>query len=73
MEKMMTKAHYEDIDMDVPADTHCVWYHSAGCLPDSEYPEFSGDEDECEAWIQTNHDDYDTSVLYVLSVSPVDY
>lgn len=38
--------------------TYCVWYASAGCIPDSEYPEFVGTLAECESWITDNADDY---------------
>ena len=55
------------------AVTHCVWYHSLGCLPESEVPEFEGDLDECVRWIEANRDDYDTSVLYGLHIAPVGY
>lgn len=52
--------------------THCVWYHSAGCLPDGDGPEFKGTLDECVAWVEQNRDDYDTSVLYGLYIEPVE-
>lgn len=38
--------------------TYCVWYASAGCLPDSEYPEFVVTLNECEQWIVDNAEDY---------------
>lgn len=38
---------------------YAVWYASAGCLPDSEYPEFVGTEKECEAFIAENAHDYE--------------
>jgi len=54
-------------------NTHVVWYNSAGCLPDSEVPEFEGTLEECIRWIEANRKDYDTSVLYDLHVAPVGY
>jgi hypothetical protein len=53
--------------------THCVWYASAGCLPDSEAPEFEGTFGECLTWVEANRHDYDTSVLYGLHVEPLGY
>jgi len=38
---------------------YAVWYQSAGCLPDSEYPEFTGTLTECEQWIADNAIDYE--------------
>jgi hypothetical protein len=35
-----------------------VWYASAGCLPDSDSPEFVGSLQECQNWIEENEDDY---------------
>lgn len=53
--------------------THAVWYASAGCLPDSEHPEFVGTEKECEKFIEENSSEYerpDTEHdLYSLSIS----
>lgn len=52
--------------------TYCVWYASAGCISDSEYPEFVGTLNECEQWIVDNAEDYVrpyvTHDLYSLSV-----
>ena len=38
---------------------YAVWYASAGCIPDSEYPEFVGSEEECEAFIAEHKSEYD--------------
>ncbi len=35
-----------------------VWYASAGCLADSEFPEFVGTLEECENWLEENRDDF---------------
>lgn len=35
-----------------------VWYASAGCLPDGDYPLFVGTHNECLAWIANNEEDY---------------
>lgn len=32
--------------------THAVWYHSAGCLPDGDGPEFEGSLEECVRWVE---------------------
>ena len=56
--------------------TYAVWYASAGCLPDSEYPEFIGTEQECEQWIVENEEDYKRPYvqhdLYSLSINEYD-
>lgn len=38
--------------------TFAVWYASAGCLPDSDHPEYVGTFDECLAWARENVADY---------------
>lgn len=57
--------------------THAVWYASAGCLSDSEYPEFIGTEQECEQWIVENDEDYKRPYvqhdLYSLSITEYDF
>jgi len=49
-----------------------VWYHSVGCLPDSEHPEFVADSiGEAYDWIAENQHEYRRETehdLYVLSV-----
>lgn len=37
---------------------YAVIYASAGCLPDSDYPEFFGTMEECETFIRDNGADY---------------
>lgn len=37
---------------------YAVIYASAGCLPDSDFPEFYGTLEECEEFIRTYADDY---------------
>jgi hypothetical protein len=49
---------------------YAVWYASAGCLPDGDGPEFVGTEEACEAFVQDHADEYDTSVLYKLTIDP---
>jgi hypothetical protein len=39
-------------------DTYAVIYASAGCIPDSEYPEFVGTYRECEQFINDYADEY---------------
>ena len=39
-------------------DQYAVWYASAGCLPESEFPEFIGTFEECEKWIAENEEDF---------------
>jgi len=52
-----------------------VIYASAGCLPDSDFPEFEGSYDECEAWVEANRQDYErpdvTHDLYDLEIMEV--
>jgi hypothetical protein len=31
---------------------HEVWWAAAGCLPDSEFPSFTGTLNECLDWLQ---------------------
>lgn len=62
----------DEIQNGEPTPTHTVWYHSAGCLPDGDGPEFSGTLEECEAWMAAHADEYDTSVLYKLYIEPVE-
>lgn len=56
--------------------THAVWYAAAGCIPDCEYPEFVGTEEECYDWILANQADYKRPDVqhdtYYLSVSEHD-
>jgi len=35
-----------------------VWYESAGCIPDSEYPEFVGSQEECYDWVLAHQKEY---------------
>lgn len=37
---------------------YAVIYASAGCLPDSEYPEFYGTLSDCEEFIRDHADEY---------------
>lgn len=39
-------------------NTYAVIYCSAGCLPDSDQPEFVGTLSECELWVDRNARDY---------------
>tara|TARA_R110000765_G_scaffold313812_2_gene406767 strand:+ start:1938 stop:2105 length:168 start_codon:yes stop_codon:yes gene_type:complete len=54
---------------------YVVIYSSAGCLPDSDEPEFEGTLDECEAWIVDNEQEYlrpeTDHDLYSLELIPV--
>lgn len=54
---------------------YAVWHVAAGCLPDSDEPEFIGSRDECVKWIAEyeaefaeSYGDYNT---YGLVVEPV--
>ena len=51
---------------------YAVWYHAAGCLPDSDEPEFIGTEDECIEWVDENATQYErpdvTHDTYGLSI-----
>lgn len=51
-----------------------VWYAAAGCLPDSDGPEFVGSFEECEAWVDANWEDYErlwvSQDTYDLTVEP---
>ena len=38
--------------------SYAVIYASAGCVPDSDFPEFEGTYDECVAFVADNADDY---------------
>lgn len=38
---------------------YAVIYASAGCLPDSEYPEFVGTYEQCEEFISENASEYE--------------
>lgn len=40
-------------------EAFAVFYASAGCLPDSDSPEFVGTLQECEAWVAENASDYE--------------
>ena len=55
---------------------YAVWYASAGCLPDSEWPEFVGTLAECEAWAAEYADHYRRPEvahdLYGLTIAPID-
>ena len=50
-----------------------VWWASAGCLPDSETPCFTGTLEECEKYIAEDPDGYFESVgeynLYGFSIT----
>jgi hypothetical protein len=37
---------------------YAVWYVAAGCLPDSDIPEFVGSFAACEAWIEEHLDEF---------------
>ena len=54
---------------------YVVIYSSAGCLPDSDEPEFEGTLDECAMWIVDNAQDYlrpeTDHDLYGLQIIPV--
>lgn len=59
--------------------THAVWYASAGCLPDSEYPQFVGTLEECETYIKEHASDYerpwvehDLYSLYIVEYEDID-
>lgn len=51
---------------------YAVWYASAGCLPDSDEPEFIGTLDECQDWLEVNEWEYErpdvAHDLYALSI-----
>lgn len=55
---------------------YAVIYASAGCLPDSEFPEFVGTYDECVQFVQENGHDYERPEvehdLYALEIVDVD-
>lgn len=38
--------------------THAVWYAASGCIPDCDYPEFIGTQEECYDWVIANQRDY---------------
>jgi len=53
---------------------YAVWYASAGCIPDSEFPEFVGRTvEECEAFIAEHKSEYErpdvSHDLYSLTIS----
>lgn len=56
--------------------TYAVWYASAGCLPDSPYPEAVGSLEECQNFILEHAQDYARPDvehdLYSLSISEYD-
>jgi len=56
--------------------TYAVWYASAGCIPDSDYPEFIGSLQECEEFVAENAADYQRPEvqhdLYGLSIDTYD-
>ena len=37
---------------------YAIWYAAAGCLPDSDLPEFVGSFAACEAWIEENIEEF---------------
>lgn len=47
------------IPMNNKENTHAVIYASAGCIPDSDYPEFVGTYKECVDFINRNAEDYE--------------
>jgi hypothetical protein len=51
---------------------YAVWYASAGCLPDSDSPEFVGTLEDCEAFVAENASEYERPEvqhdLYSLSI-----
>lgn len=51
-----------------------VWWVSAGCLPDSEFPTFIGTIAECLGYIKDDPDGYFDAVgennLYTFSINP---
>ncbi len=55
---------------------YAVWYHSAGCLPDGDGPEFVGILSECEVFINEHKSDYErpevTHDLYSLYIEEYD-
>ena len=55
--------------------TFAVWYCSAGCLPDSGFPEFIGTKEQCETFVSKMAQEYvrpDVSHdLYSLSIEQV--
>jgi hypothetical protein len=55
-------------------ETFAVWWASAGCLPDSETPAFTGTFSECLAYTQDDPDEYFESVgdynLYTFIIEP---
>ena len=57
--------------------THAVIYCSAGCLPDSDYPEFVGTLSECEDYIETYAHEYERPEvehdLYRLEIIQVEH
>jgi len=56
--------------------TWAVWYSAAGCIPDTDEPEFIGTVEECEEWITQNAHEFDrpdvTHDTYSLSISEVE-
>lgn len=56
--------------------TYAVTYASAGCIPDSEYPEFVGTYEECEAFIAEYAHEYERPDvehdLYSLSIDEIE-
>jgi len=53
---------------------YAVWYAAAGCLPDSDLPEFVGSFAACEAWIEENIEEFrqfeGTHNTYQLTIEP---
>ena len=57
--------------------TWAVWYSAAGCIPDTDEPEFIGTVEECAAWITQNSHEYERPDVefdtYSLSISELEF
>lgn len=55
--------------------THAVWWASAGCLPDSEFPAFVGTLEECHDYVENDPEGFFDTVgehnLYSFTIEPV--